>query len=165
MGLFPSYTVLCTTRGLLSRVCKPCSLPRGLCSTNVTCQSKNDGFFLCSCVQKTTKQNPCPVNRLDRIREKLSARTSKNYLTKEAEEESLLVGWWFEPSQSRRLTSGLNKNFILSPSYSFHKSLYHKSYVWLLLLFSLFIFRGHSTREPAFSKVTYFILQACTVCS
>ena len=32
----------------------------------------------------------------------------------------------------------------------------------LLLFFSLFIFRGHSTREPASSRVTYFILQAYT---
>ena len=28
--------------------------------------------------------------------------------------------------------------------------------------FSLFIFRGHSTREPASSRVTYFILRAYT---
>ena len=29
-------------------------------------------------------------------------------------------------------------------------------------LFSLFIFRGHSTREPASNRVTYFILRAYT---
>ena len=29
-------------------------------------------------------------------------------------------------------------------------------------ILSLFIFRGHSTREPASSRVTYFILQAYT---
>ena len=30
------------------------------------------------------------------------------------------------------------------------------------IFFSLFIFRGHSTREPPSSGVTYFILQAYT---
>ncbi|WP_419635634.1 hypothetical protein, partial [Thiolapillus sp.] len=29
-------------------------------------------------------------------------------------------------------------------------------------VFSLFIFRGHSTREPASNRVTYFILRAYT---
>ena len=32
-----------------------------------------------------------------------------------------------EPSQPQRVTSGLNKNLTLSPSYSFHESSYHKS--------------------------------------
>ena len=68
-----------------------------------------------------------------------------------------LDSWCFEPSQPQRITSGLNRNFTLSPSYSFHKSSYHKS-----CLFSLFIFPGHSTREPAFGRVTYFILWAYT---
>ena len=31
-----------------------------------------------------------------------------------------------------------------------------------MVSFSLFIFRGHSTQEPASSKVTYFILRAYT---
>ena len=35
---------------------------------------------------------------------------------------SLLVSWFFEPSQTQRITSGPNRNFTLSPSYSFHKS-------------------------------------------
>ena len=68
-----------------------------------------------------------------------------------------LVSWCFEPSQPQRITSGLNTNFTLSPSRSFYKSTYHKS-----CLFSLFIFRGHSEREPASSRVTYFILRAYT---
>ena len=38
-----------------------------------------------------------------------------------------LVSWCFEPSQPQRITSGLKTNFTLSPSYSFHKSSYHKS--------------------------------------
>ena len=62
---------------------------------------------------------------------------------------------------------------LQSPSYLFRKSSYHKS-----CLFSLFIFRWHSARDPAssrvtylfcrptqelaFSRVTYFILQAYT---
>ena len=29
------------------------------------------------------------------------------------------------------------------------------------VFFGLFIFRGHSTREPTSSRVTYFILRAC----
>ena len=32
----------------------------------------------------------------------------------------------------------------------------------MVFFFSLFIFRGHSVREPASSRVTYFILQAYT---
>ena len=31
---------------------------------------------------------------------------------------SYLVGWCFEPSQTRRIISGLKTNFNLSPSYS-----------------------------------------------
>ena len=38
-----------------------------------------------------------------------------------------LVSWCFEPSQPQRITSGPNTNMNLSPSYSFHKSLYHES--------------------------------------
>ena len=68
-----------------------------------------------------------------------------------------LVSWCFEPSQPQRIASGLNTNFTLSPTYSFHKSSYHKSYC-----FSLYIFSGHSAWEPASSRVTYFILQAYT---
>ena len=37
-----------------------------------------------------------------------------------------LLSWCFEPSQPHRITSGLNTNFNLSPSYPFHKSLHHK---------------------------------------
>ena len=33
-----------------------------------------------------------------------------------------------KPSQPQRITSGLNTNFNLFPSYSFHKSLYHQSF-------------------------------------
>ena len=36
-----------------------------------------------------------------------------------------LVSWCFEPSQPQRIPSGLNTNFTLSPSHSFHKSSYH----------------------------------------
>ena len=49
-----------------------------------------------------------------------------------------LVTCCFEPSQPQRITSGLNTNFTLSQSYSFHKSSYHKS-----RFFRLFIFREH----------------------
>ena len=69
----------------------------------------------------------------------------------------LLVNWCFEPSQPQRITSGLNTKFALSPSYSFLESSYHK-----LCFLSLFIFRGHSTREPASGRVTCFLLRAYT---
>ena len=67
------------------------------------------------------------------------------------------VSWCFQPSQPQRITSWLTTNFTLSPSYLFHKSSYHKS-----CFFSLFIFHGHSTWEPASGRVTYFFLQAYT---
>ena len=51
----------------------------------------------------------------------------------------------------------LNTNSTLSPSYSFHKSFYHKS-----CFLSQFIFRGHTTREPVSNRVTYFIPRAYT---
>ena len=38
-------------------------------------------------------------------------------LAAEEEELAKLVSWCFEPSQPKRITSGLNANFILSPSY------------------------------------------------
>ena len=35
-----------------------------------------------------------------------------------------LVSWCFKPSQPQRITSGLNTNFTVTPSYTlFHKSL------------------------------------------
>ena len=40
-----------------------------------------------------------------------------------------LVSWCFEPPQPQRITLGLNANFNLSPSYSFRKTLYHKSFI------------------------------------
>ena len=92
-----------------------------------------------------------------------------------------LVSWCFQPSQPQGITLRLNTNFNLSLSYWFHISLYHKSFFppktttqilstiserkiktekQLHMLWSLFIFRQHSTREPASSRVTYFILLA-----
>ena len=78
-----------------------------------------------------------------------------SFLSGCAKVTSKLVGWCFEPSQPHRITSGLNTNFTLSPSYSRHKSSHYKS-----RFLSLFIVRGHSTREPDSGKVTYFTLQA-----
>ena len=69
----------------------------------------------------------------------------------------LFVSWCFEPGQPQRITSGLNTNLTLSPTYSFYKSFYNK-----LCFLSLFISRGHSTREPASKRATYFILRAYT---
>ena len=63
---------------------------------------------------------------------------------------SFLLSRCFGPSQPQRITSGLNTNFTPSPSHSFHKSSNHKS-----CFSSLFMFRGHSTQEPASRRVTY----------
>ena len=87
-----------------------------------------------------------------------------------------LVSWCFKLSQPQRITSGLNTNFSLSPSYSFRKPFFlslkqqlkfypqfrnanqkNKHMFW-----SLFIFREHSTRERASSRVTFFILRTYT---
>ena len=43
--------------------------------------------------------------------------------------------WCFQPSQPQRITSGLNTNFNLAPSYSLHKLLYHKSFFCFFVLF------------------------------
>ena len=59
---------------------------------------------------------------------------------------SLLVSWWFEPSQSQRITLKLDTNFTPSPTYSFYKSSYHKFF-----FLYLFIFRRHLS-EPAISE-------------
>ena len=90
------------------------------------------------------------------------------------------VSWCCEPSQPQMITSGLNTNFNLSPSYSFRKSLHRKSLFlrpqlrfyprfrntspekqWHIS-WNLFIFNGHSTRKPVLSMVTCFILRAYT---
>ena len=42
-----------------------------------------------------------------------------------------LISRCFEPSQPQWITSGLDTNFTLSPSYQFHKSSYHKSCFYL----------------------------------
>ena len=63
---------------------------------------------------------------------------------------SYLVSWCFKPSQPQRITSGLHTNFTLSPSYSLHKSLYHKPY--LLLLFLAYLYSAgtqHGNPHPA----------------
>ena len=44
-----------------------------------------------------------------------------------------LISWCFEHSQPQRITPGLNTNFTLSRSHSFHKSWYHKSCFWAYL--------------------------------
>ena len=73
-----------------------------------------------------------------------------------------LVSWCFEPSQTQRIILGLYTNFILSPNYSVHKPSYHRSCFCFCFFYNLFIFRGHSTRESASSRVTYCILRAYT---
>ena len=59
---------------------------------------------------------------------------------------SKLVSWCFEPSHPQRITIGLNTNFTLSRTYSFHKSSYH-----MPCFLSLLVFRGtqHGNLHPA----------------
>ena len=80
-------------------------------------------------------------------RTKWKSRELSGFFLKEIQLKGL-VSWCFEPSQPQ--TSGLNTNFTLSPSYSFHKSPYHKS-----CFLSLFTLRRYSTREPASGRVAY----------
>ena len=59
---------------------------------------------------------------------------------------SYLVSWCFQPSQPQGISSGLNTNFTLSPSYSFHKSSYHKS-CFLAYLYSVALNTGTCIRQ------------------
>ena len=75
---------------------------------------------------------------------------------------SQLVSWCFKPSR-------LTKDYIRA-EHKLHsisklvipQVIILQSHVFLNIFFSLFIFRGHSAREPASSRVTYFILRAYT---
>ena len=70
-----------------------------------------------------------------------------------------IVSGCFEPSQSQRITSGLNANSTLSPKYSFHKSSsYHKScwvfcsFVCLFVCFLAYLYSAgtqHGNLHPA----------------
>ena len=68
-------------------------------------------------------------------------------------EEGPATGWdnlvsrRFESSQSQRITSGLNINFTLSPSYSFYKSSRHKSCFFPAYLYS--VGTQHGNLHPA----------------
>ena len=68
-----------------------------------------------------------------------------------------LVSWCFEPSQPQ-------KDYMRAEHkrHSISKLFISQVIVPKVMFFSLFIFRGHSTREPASGKVTYFILRAYT---
>ena len=61
----------------------------------------------------------------------------------------IIVSWCFEPSQPHRITSGLNTDFTLSPSYSFHKSSYHKSWVFFFLAYLYSVGTQHGNPHPA----------------
>ena len=83
---------------------------------------------------------------------------SFGWIKKKISKHISLVSWCFEPSQPQRITSGLNTNFTLSPSYSFHRSSYHKS----CLFFEPIYIPRALTQEPASGRVTHFILRAYT---
>ena len=68
--------------------------------------------------------------------------------------QPFLLIWCFEPSQPQRITSGLNTNLTLSPSYSFHKSSYHKScfVVVVVVVFLAYLYSAgtqHGNLHPA----------------
>ena len=60
------------------------------------------------------------------------------------------VSLCFEPSQPQRITSGLNTNFTLSPSYSFHNSSCHKYMLFEPIYIPWVLFCG-PTKEPVFA--------------
>ena len=72
----------------------------------------------------------CP-NGLDDIDQEVKCRQQQTDWR--LSDVSYLIIRCFEPSQPQRITSGLNTNFTLSPSYSFDKSSYHKSCSWAYL--------------------------------
>ena len=72
-----------------------------------------------------------------------------------------LVSWCSEPNQPQRITSGWTQtSFCLKVV---HFTSHDTTSLFLFsFFFSLFIFRGHSRRERASSRVSYFILRAYT---
>ena len=59
-----------------------------------------------------------------------------------------VVSWCFESSQQQRIASGLNTNFTICPSYSFHKSSYQKSCFFVVVFFlSLLILYSVGTQQ------------------
>ena len=70
-----------------------------------------------------------------------------------------LVSWCFEPSQPQKKTKKIRaKRKLLSIS----KSFISRVIIPQVMFLSLFILRGHSTREPASGRMTNFILRAYT---
>ena len=82
-----------------------------------------------------------------------SIRSGQNHLARRSE----LVSWCVEPSQPQMFTSGLNTKL-----HSSSKLFISQVIIPQVMFLSLFIFRGHSTREPASGRVTNFILRAYT---
>ena len=84
--------------------------------------------------QPTTEKPEANNSRITGPEEPQKAQDPTKELAQKREEpkqrkhqNTQLLSWCFEPSQPQKITSGLNTYFTLSPSYSFHKSLYHKS--------------------------------------
>ena len=69
------------------------------------------------------------VGEIHRRRERTHAALTKNRISMRGRDSLVgwLVSWCFKPSQPQSITSGLDTNFTLSTSYSFHKSSYHNS--------------------------------------
>ena len=63
-------------------------------------------------------------------------------------------------STTKDLHQGLTQTYSISKLFISQVNI--AQVMFLFLFFSLFIFHGHSTREPASSRATYFILRAYT---
>ena len=83
-----------------------------LCCSSSNFQRKSGRTRTCKKQKQTKKQRKTKPNQF-----------------KPNQNNSYWVSWCFEPSQPQRIILGQKTNLNLSPSYSAHKSLYHKSLI------------------------------------
>ena len=76
-------------------------------------------------IQLISPQSETEENNLSQ--EITNLQSLDTFISKVPNHQNQLVSLCFEPSQPQSITSGLNTNFTLSPSHSFHKSSYQKS--------------------------------------
>ena len=108
---------------------------------------------LCYCTRKSLEKLALFLKFFVPNRPQQKNNNKKSYVFQAIIAERKLVSRCFELTQPHRITSGMNTNvnFQVIHFTSHHTTSY---------LFSLFIFRGHSTWEPAYDRVIYFILRA-----
>ena len=79
--------------------------------------------------QHVCEQSPCQTSfHYRQQRPTTDQICSKHRQLKLSQPRTISVSWCFEPGQPQRVTSGLNTNFSLPPSYSFPKLLYQKPF-------------------------------------